>query len=85
VLYVGVLSTAALYPLLFGLIARIGPVRTNLYAYVSPVVAAVVGWLVLGERLAPTTVVGFLVIAVGFALVERDTLRVEVHRWRAAD
>lgn len=88
VLYVGLLSTALLYPLLFGLLRRLGPVRTNLYAYLSPVVATVVGWLAFGDGLALTTVVGFVVIASGFALVERRTLRDEGRRlydWWHAD
>jgi drug/metabolite transporter (DMT)-like permease len=41
------------------------------------VFAAITGWLFLDERLAATTIIGFLVIAVGFALVKHDAIRDE--------
>lgn len=63
------------YLLFFELLDRLGPVEINLVGYVAPVFAAVVGWLFLEEVLALTTVIGFLVIAVGFALVKRDAIQ----------
>ncbi|HEX9092765.1 MAG TPA: EamA family transporter [Coriobacteriia bacterium] len=38
------------------------------YAYVNPVVAAFLGWLVLGERLDPWAIAGMVVIVIGVAL-----------------
>jgi drug/metabolite transporter (DMT)-like permease len=81
-LVVGIPSTAVAYAIYFGLIDRVGPVRANLVAYAVPVFAALLGWLVLGSTASPWTVVGFLVVVVGFALVERDTVREEVGRLR---
>jgi drug/metabolite transporter (DMT)-like permease len=51
-------------------------------AYAVPVFAALFGWLTLGATVSPWTVVGFLVVVVGFALVERDTIRAEICRLR---
>jgi drug/metabolite transporter (DMT)-like permease len=42
-----------------------------------PIVAAVTGWAFLGETVALTTGVGFLVVFAGFAVVQRRTLVVE--------
>jgi drug/metabolite transporter (DMT)-like permease len=80
VVVVGLPSTAVAYTIYFGLIRRIGPVRVNLVAYVVPVFAALTGWLVLGSTVSVWTVVGFLVVVVGFGLVERETLRAELRR-----
>jgi len=63
------------YLLYYTLLDRLGPVEVNLFGYVAPVFAAITGWLFLDERLAATTILGFLVIAVGFALVKRDAIR----------
>jgi drug/metabolite transporter (DMT)-like permease len=82
VLAIGIPSTAVAYAIYFGLIARVGPVRANLVAYVVPVFAALSGWLLLGAAVSAWTAVGFLVVVVGFALVERDTLRAELVRLR---
>ena len=81
-LVVAVPSTAVAYTIYFGLIERVGPVRANLVAYAVPVFAALLGWATLGATVSPWTVVGFLVVVTGFALVERDTLREELARAR---
>ncbi|WP_265109526.1 DMT family transporter [Halosolutus halophilus] len=62
------------YLLYFDLLDRLGSIEINLVTYLLPVFAAIVGWLVLREPLAPSTVVGFVVVAVGFALVKRRAL-----------
>jgi drug/metabolite transporter (DMT)-like permease len=82
-LVVGIPSTAVAYAIYFGLIGRIGPVRTNLVAYVVPIFAALMGWLVLGSAVSLLTVVGFLVVVAGFALIERQILLEELDRFRA--
>lgn len=53
--------------------------RITTYAYVNPVVAVVLGWLVLGEPLTLGTLIAGLVIVVGVALIvsaaEPDSVR----------
>lgn len=61
--------------LYFALLDRLGPVEINLVGYVAPVFAGLSGWLVLGEPIKETTVVGFWVIIVGFAILKRRALR----------
>jgi drug/metabolite transporter (DMT)-like permease len=73
ILYVGVVATALAYPFYFELIDVVGPVRANLVSYAVPVVTAVVGWVVLGHSVGPVTVLGFVVVAVGFVLLNRAT------------
>ncbi|MFB6165112.1 MAG: DMT family transporter [Haloarculaceae archaeon] len=81
VLVVGLASTAVAYPAYFALIPRIGPVRTNLVAYVAPVVAAITGWVLLDEPVTLATVAGFFVIVAGVALLERRVLVAEYERF----
>jgi drug/metabolite transporter (DMT)-like permease len=86
ILVVGIPSTAVAYAIYFGLINRVGPVRTNLVAYVVPIFAALTGWLVLGSGISVWTVVGFVVVVAGFGLIERETLGEELgrlRRWQA--
>ncbi|WP_251343865.1 DMT family transporter [Haloplanus halophilus] len=80
VLVVSLPSTAAAYPIYFTLIRRIGPVRTNLVAYVVPIVAALTGWLLLGEPVTLATAVGFCVVVAGVALLERHVVAAELAR-----
>lgn len=80
VLAIGIPSTAVAYPIYFGLISRVGPVRANLVAYAVPIVAAVMGWALLEETISVWTVVGFFVVVAGFGLVERTVIREELAR-----
>lgn len=82
VLAVAIPSTALAYPIYFGLIGRVGPVRANLVAYAVPVFAAFMGWLLLGEVLSVWTVLGFPLVVLGLALVERAVIRQELGRLR---
>lgn len=76
----GVLCTAVAFIVFFALIARVGPVRAPLFTYVNPVVAIILGTIILGEALTPGLLIGFpLVIlgcwlaATGGVLRSRDT------------
>lgn len=80
VLVVGIPSTAVAYPAYFALVPRIGPVRTNLVAYVVPVVASITGWILLNEPITPTTAAGFCIIVAGIVLLERRILVAELER-----
>ncbi|WP_142858216.1 DMT family transporter [Salinigranum halophilum] len=75
VVWLGTVSTGLAFPAYFALIREAGPVRANLVAYVVPIVAAVSGAVVLGESIAATTALGFLVVLCGFALLEHEALR----------
>jgi drug/metabolite transporter (DMT)-like permease len=55
----------------------------NLVSYVAPLVAAVVGFLFLGEVVDAWTAVGFCLIFAGFVLIKRRAIRREVPRVRA--
>jgi drug/metabolite transporter (DMT)-like permease len=46
--------------------------KVSTYAYVNPVVAILLGWLVLGEVIAPVTLAGAAIIVVSVALVVRS-------------
>lgn len=82
--YLSLAASAAGFLIYFDLLDRLGPIEINLVSYVAPIFAALAGWLVLDEVVDATTVVGFLVIFAGFALLKRDALRAEVVRFRDA-
>lgn len=78
VLYLAVFASAIGYVVYFDLLERLGAIHINLVSYVAPVVAALTGWLLLGERLDALDALGFLVIVTGFALLKRRTLAAEL-------
>ena len=57
--------------LYFTLLENLGPVELNMVSYVAPAIAAVVGWLYLGEEIYLSTIFGFALIALGFILTKR--------------
>lgn len=81
-LYIAILSTAVAFVMYFFLIRTYGPLETNLVSYLSPVVATLAGWTLLGEALTVWAVLGFLLIFAGFVLVKQAALRAAVGELR---
>jgi len=74
VVYLGVFATALAFFLYFTLLARHGILETSLVAYAVPVVATLAGVVLLDERITPISLLGFLVIFVGFLLLKRRAI-----------
>lgn len=60
-----VLCTAVAFIVFFALIARVGPVRAPLFTYVNPVVAIVLGAIILGEEITLGLIIGFPLVVFG--------------------
>jgi len=74
VLYLGVFSTAFAFLIFFYILGTYGAFEASLVSYLVPIVATVVGVLVLEESINLLTITGFGLVAVGFALLKRDAL-----------
>ncbi|WP_049998686.1 DMT family transporter [Halococcus sediminicola] len=75
----GVIATGILYVTHFELINRIGPSRASLNFYVQPIVAAPLGWVIFGRQVTVSVFIGFLIIVLGFALIEYQLV---IRIWR---
>jgi drug/metabolite transporter (DMT)-like permease len=74
VVYLGVFSTALAFIIYFTILNDRGAFEASLVAYLVPVVATVVGVAVLGETVGVLSLVGFVVVFLGFALLKRRAL-----------
>lgn len=74
VVYLGIFSTAIAFLIYFTILARHGAFEVTLIQYAVPVVATVVGVVVLGETIEPATIAGFGVIVLGFVAVKRRAI-----------
>ena len=61
----GILCTALAFMAFFALIGEVGPVRAPLFTYANPIVAILLGVVILGEHLSPGLLAGFPVVIVG--------------------
>jgi drug/metabolite transporter (DMT)-like permease len=71
----GAIGTGVAYVLNYRIIAELGATKASLVTYVIPVVAVVVGIVVLGERFELRMLVGGLMIIGGIALVHSWAVR----------
>lgn len=71
-LLLGLLGTGVAYLLYFAIIARWGATRATMITYVMPVVAIVVGFIVLNERLQTLEIAGAALIIGGILLVNAN-------------
>jgi drug/metabolite transporter (DMT)-like permease len=88
VLYLGVFATALAFFIYYTLLEVRGALETSLVAYLVPVVATVAGVFLLDEQITALTVVGFLVVFLGFLLLKRRAvveLVVEAREPRPSD
>lgn len=71
VLGLGILCTAVAFLAFFALIADVGPARAQTFIYVNPVVALLLGVLLLGEPFGLADVLGLALILGGLFLATR--------------
>lgn len=74
VVYLGVFSTALAFLIYFTILAEYGAFEAALVSYAVPVVATLVGVVVLGETMSALTVLGFGLVLVGFVLLKREAV-----------
>lgn len=73
--YLAGISGVVAFSLYFALLDEIGPTELNLIGYVEPVVATGLSWALLGHVVDTGTIIGFLAILAGFALVKHEAIR----------
>lgn len=61
----GVFCTALAFLAFFALIGEVGPARAPLFTYVNPIVAILLGLIVLGESLSLGLLIGFPLVLIG--------------------
>lgn len=74
VVYLGVFSTAIAFVIYFTVLSERGAFEVSLVTYLVPIVATVAGVFLLGESIDPLSVLGFVIVFAGFALLKRHTI-----------
>jgi len=74
VAYLGVFATALAFLIYYTLLEVRGALETSLVAYLVPVVATVIGIVVLGESITLATIAGFFLVFAGFVLLKRRAI-----------
>ncbi len=69
VLYLAIAGTIAAFWLYYWLLGKIESTKAMMISLVTPLIAVVIGWLILGETLPPQTGVGGLLIIASIGLI----------------
>jgi drug/metabolite transporter (DMT)-like permease len=77
VIILGVVCTALAFIGFFALIAEVGPARTTVITYINPIVAVVLGVVVLSEPITTGIMIGFPLVLLGSWLATRRAPAVE--------
>ena len=73
--YLTILGSILAYSAYVYALAHMRTTHSSLYAYVNPVVAVILGWLILHEPLTVTSIVAMVVILAGVAIVQTSRNR----------
>jgi drug/metabolite transporter (DMT)-like permease len=70
--YLAVIGTAFAFWAFFYLLARVNAVKLSLVGFLTPVVALVLGWIVLGEGLSARLAAGIALVLIGVWFASRE-------------
>ncbi len=71
VLYLAVIGSAFAFAALYWLFTRMEVTRISLFTFITPIVAVLLGWVILGEKIDLNVVMGGSLILVGVVLVNQ--------------
>jgi len=71
ILYLAIVGSAFGFAALYWLFGRMEVTRTSLFTFITPIVAVLLGWLILGERIDLNVALGGCLILVGVVLVNQ--------------
>jgi drug/metabolite transporter (DMT)-like permease len=71
VLYLAVIGSTFAFVALYWLFTRMEVTRISLFTFITPIVAVLLGWIILGERVDLNVAIGGSLILVGVVLLNR--------------
>jgi drug/metabolite transporter (DMT)-like permease len=70
--YLIVFGSLLAYSAYVFVIGKLPPTQVSVYAYINPIVAVLLGWLLLSEKMNANMVVGTIITLIGVYLVNRE-------------
>jgi drug/metabolite transporter (DMT)-like permease len=75
--YLIVFGSLVAYSAYVFVISKLPPTQVSVYAYINPVVAVILGWLLLSEKMNSNMIIGTLITLGGVWLVNREFKKVK--------
>jgi drug/metabolite transporter (DMT)-like permease len=75
--YLIVFGSLVAYSAYVFVIGKLPPTQVSVYAYINPIVAVVIGWLLLSEKMNVNMIIGTLITLGGVYLVNREFKKVK--------
>lgn len=75
--YLVVFGSLVAYSAYVFMISKLPPTQVSVYAYINPIVAVLLGWLLLSEKMNATMIVGTLITLAGIYLVNREFKKIK--------
>ena len=76
-IYLVVFGSLVAYSAYVFVISKLPPTQVSIYAYINPIVAVVIGWLLLSEKMNANMIIGTLITLGGVYLVNREFKKVK--------
>lgn len=76
-IYLVVFGSLVAYTAYVFVISKLPPTQVSIYAYINPIVAVVIGWLLLSEKMNANMILGTLITLGGVYLVNREFKKVK--------
>ncbi len=76
-IYLVVFGSLVAYTAYVFVISKLPPTQVSVYAYINPIVAVVIGWLVLSEKMNVNMIFGTLITLSGVYLVNKEFKKIK--------
>lgn len=77
IMYLVVFGSLVAYSAYVFVISKLPPTQVSVYAYINPVVAVVIGWLLLSEKMNTNMILGTIITLGGVYLVNREFKKIQ--------
>ncbi len=78
--YLIVFGSLLAYSAYVFVIGKLPPTQVSVYAYINPIVAVVLGWLLLSEKMNVNMIIGTVITLAGVYIVNRESKKVKHER-----
>lgn len=80
VLYLGIIGSVVTFTAYYWLLKRINIILLSLTAFITPIIALVIGWIFLDETLMPNQILGSFSVLTGLLIANLSSLKQKIMR-----
>jgi drug/metabolite transporter (DMT)-like permease len=84
IVYMGVVASALAFVLYYRILKEMSAITVSSIIYITPIVAIIIGWLLLDEAITKTIIIGMMITFTGIFIAQLNDYRIYLNKSREA-